>query len=545
MATDSDTAQRQKRARELRAKGMSWPHVVDVLALDSSASPLRLYRLAHNRSAADVVDEINQLDPAATAALRAQRLYDYEMWPEGGRRPSLWVLPILARIYHTSARKLITESTYASYSANDQGELDAADFSHLDEHNPRRAPVRFGYFPEDQSSDPDSVSPWLNATAEADEGPYPAAVTNDESVALFRSVIGLESDPQRQETLLRLALALGGVSGLPIVHKLSPEDRERLADVIITPRRVDLGTVQILKNITEMCRKLDDTRGPETVLRAMLWFRTVVAEILRDTPRLSLWQNLVQVYAELSQFTGWLLYDLGHYKAADRHFKDGLAAAHEAQDIRTAAYIHCCLAHMAAFRRETMSALDHVFAAQGWASRSGSRLLASYTEQLAAWAFADAGWEPPTGKALLRAQKLLPDMVGDNDPSYLYFVDRGFTVGFGAGCWHRLNRSKRALAESEEAIALTDPLLAPRNLGFRLLDRAGALLAQKEIPEAARLSLDIADIVTAHSSVRLTKQLHALRGQLQPWSGTPEMQQLDQRLTELNLSVPPPRLTAL
>jgi hypothetical protein len=113
MATEGhnrDAAWCHNRARELRGKQFSWAQVVHVLALDGRTSPLRLYRLAHNRSGADVVDEINRRDPANTAALRVQRLYDYEMWPEGGRRPSAWALRVLARIYQTSARELVTDA---------------------------------------------------------------------------------------------------------------------------------------------------------------------------------------------------------------------------------------------------------------------------------------------------------------------------------------------------------------------------------------------------------------------------------------------------
>ncbi|AHH97351.1 hypothetical protein [Kutzneria albida] len=534
MATDGhsgDAAWCHNRARELRAKGFTWAQVVDVLALDRKASPLRLHRLAHNRSGTDVVDEINQRDPANTAALRVQRLYDYEMWPDGGRRPSVWTLPVLARIYQTSARRLITDAVYASYGPADQGNLDAADFSHLDANHPRRAAAPPAEPARQGGEDESARRPWLGPgqAAESDEVTRLASSTSEDSVALFRAVVQLETEPQRQETLFRLALGMGGVSGLPLVHKLSPEERDRLAGVTLDPRRADASTVQIFKKLTEMCRHLDDARGPETVIRAMLHYRALVAEMLRDAARTSLWQSLVRVYAELSQFTGWLLYDVGHYAAANRHFQEGLAAAQEVRDIGTVTYIHCCLTHMACFRGEIPTALDHAFAARGWASQSGSPLLASYTEQMAAWAYSLEGWEVPTAKAMLRAQKLLPDTLGEADPPYLYFVDRGFTVGFGVGCWLRLDRTKRALVESADAIALTDPLLA-RNRGFRLLDRAGALIAQREFPEAATVALEIADLAARHSSARLSRWLRNLRDQMQPWAALPEVQLLDEHI---------------
>ena len=535
MATDGhngDAVWCHNRARELRAKRFSWAQVVDVLALDGTTSPLRLYRLAHNRSGVGVVDEINQRDPANTAALRVQRLYDYEMWPEGGRRPSVWVLPVLARIYQTSARRLITDAVYASYSPADQADLDTADFSHLDPNHPRRI-TRL----ETAGTEQDG-SRWLGELQQTgtDEIGRLATTTTEDSIALFRAVVGMESDAQRQETLFRLALSLGGVPGLPLVHKLNAEERDRLARVTLDPRRADQVTVQILKNLTETCRDLDHALGPEPVIKAMMHYRALVAGMLRDAPRSTLWRSLVQVYAELSQFTGWLLYDIGQYEVANRHFHQGLAAAQEIRDIRTVTYIHCCLTHMACFRGEVPTALDHAFAARGWASQCGSPLLASYVEQMAAWAFSLEGWEMPTGQAMQRAQQLLPDTLGDNDPHYLHFVDRGFTVGFGVGCWLRLDRPKRALVESEDAIALTDPAMA-RNRGFRLLDRAGALIALKDVEEAAKVGVEIADIAAGHSSARLTRWLHEMRKQLEPWSALAPVKQLDQHISAVHRQV--------
>ncbi|MCP3803778.1 hypothetical protein NLX83_31360 [Allokutzneria sp. A3M-2-11 16] len=530
---NGDTTRAQLRARELREKGFSWAQIVDVLAFDIPSSPLRLYRLAHNRSAAHVVDEFNRLDPAATATLRVQRLYDYEMWPDGGRRPSVWVLPVLARMYCAAARDLVTDATYASYSAEDQARVDAADYGHLDQHRPRPAPLPPAptESPERRLTD-DLVLPTPAQPNGLDQLLVP---TRDESFELFRAVTRTEPDPGRQETLFRLAQVFGGVSGLPVVRRLRPEERERLANATFSPHRPDATTIEIFKNVTGMCRHLDDSKGPEPVLKAVLRYRSVVGEMLGTVSRSGLERDLVQVYAELSQLAGWLLYDVGRYPAADRYFREGLAAAQEIKDIRTITFIHCCLAHMAIFREQIPKALDHVFAARGWAAQSGSALLATYTEQIAAWGYSTDGQEVATSRALNRMESLLPDRLADDDPEYLYFVDRGFTVGFQAGSWVRLNQSKRALQASESALELTAPDLV-RNRGFRLIDRAKALVLQKEIPEAVRVLEEIAEIAAGHSSVRVGEWMFDVRRSLQPWAHSPDVKQFDERLVHLGLS---------
>ncbi len=106
-----------KRPRE---KGFTWDQIAEVLALTHEVSPLRLYRLAHGRTGADVVALVNDADPAGTAALRDSRLYDYEGWPETGRRPPVRLLAVLAKIYQTTARSLLSEEVVASYEAADR-----------------------------------------------------------------------------------------------------------------------------------------------------------------------------------------------------------------------------------------------------------------------------------------------------------------------------------------------------------------------------------------------------------------------------------------
>ncbi|MET9066100.1 hypothetical protein [Streptosporangium sandarakinum] len=125
----------RRRGTALRARSFSYGQIADVLALDHDVSPLRLYRYAHGRTAADVVAAHNDHDPAGTACLREARLYDYESWPATGRRPPARTLAILARLYQTTARRLVTKQAYATYRPRDRDLLDRADHRHLDPHH--------------------------------------------------------------------------------------------------------------------------------------------------------------------------------------------------------------------------------------------------------------------------------------------------------------------------------------------------------------------------------------------------------------------------
>ncbi|KAA9377641.1 hypothetical protein F5972_18685 [Microbispora cellulosiformans] len=98
------------RSTQLRAKRFTWDQIADVLALDHNVSPLRLYRLAHGRTAAEVVSLVSDLGPAGTASVREARLYDFEAWPAGGRKPPVRIVQTVAafekRLYWISPSML-------------------------------------------------------------------------------------------------------------------------------------------------------------------------------------------------------------------------------------------------------------------------------------------------------------------------------------------------------------------------------------------------------------------------------------------------------
>ncbi|MBG0824905.1 helix-turn-helix transcriptional regulator [Planomonospora sp. ID91781] len=111
----------RRRGFLLRAHGFTVDQIAVVLSLDHEVSPLRLYRYAAGLTAAQVVAAFNDLDPSGTASLRESRLYDYELWPDGGRRPSAQTLQRLARIYGTTPDRLLADET-----RTDRGEHERA-----------------------------------------------------------------------------------------------------------------------------------------------------------------------------------------------------------------------------------------------------------------------------------------------------------------------------------------------------------------------------------------------------------------------------------
>ncbi|NRQ39804.1 helix-turn-helix transcriptional regulator [Nonomuraea sp. NN258] len=113
----------RRRSRYLRRHGFTTDQIAVILALDHPATPLRLYRYATGLTAAQTIDAFHHLAGTNGAGLRESRLYDYENWPQAGRRPSAFTLRLLARIYGTQPTYLLTADTLATYSMRDQHTL--------------------------------------------------------------------------------------------------------------------------------------------------------------------------------------------------------------------------------------------------------------------------------------------------------------------------------------------------------------------------------------------------------------------------------------
>jgi hypothetical protein len=511
----------------LRAKRFTWDQIADIIALVQRAGPLRCYRLAHGRTATDVVDECNELDPAGTASLRECRLYDFEGWPAAGRRPSARVLALLARVYQTRARNLISEEAFATYSAYDRDLIDKADFRYLDPFQP----VTSCSVPQQRvsMSKGEQVRPRQHARP-AQAASDVVAMSAENWKELLRAVSAEEADMKRRELLLELSLALGGAPALTLLRQLNPDEEARLARVVQAKGRVDAETMATIEKLIARCRRLDDTYGPAKVLPVVEAQRDMVSRLLATQSLLpGLRTRLVHAYAELAQLAGYLHHDRMDYPAAERAFNGGLKAAHESGDAVLVAYIHHWHSWMAAFRGDAGKAMDHAFATRGWAQRGGSNLVRACNAVSEAWAHGLAG---DTIEALrsLEAAKTWAGRPTSVEPGYLYWVKESRGMD-GASCfvYNTLGQARTAADTAAAQLASLGSGFT-RERAFGLIHHGMALIQSKEIPEATVKLSEAVAVMRTHSSARLVHMLTQARKRLEPWSGNSHVRNLDEML---------------
>ena len=124
---------RTRRVHHLRSRGLTWEQMAEVWIADYPSVSSRIaFRWAHNLSHQDVAERWNGISPGMPTITKA-RIYEFEAWPNGGRRPSVANLEMIARIYQTTAHALLNSNEYTLYDENSRTRLERIDFRSLDE----------------------------------------------------------------------------------------------------------------------------------------------------------------------------------------------------------------------------------------------------------------------------------------------------------------------------------------------------------------------------------------------------------------------------
>ncbi|MGH8905050.1 MAG: helix-turn-helix domain-containing protein [Egibacteraceae bacterium] len=105
---------REALRRELAAKSYSAEDIALVMQARYGIRPRLAFRWAHGMTLEAVAAEWNQQDASGRAPMTNSRVSDYERWPDGGKRPTVYVLLKLAKIYGTTAGRLLDQRDYES-----------------------------------------------------------------------------------------------------------------------------------------------------------------------------------------------------------------------------------------------------------------------------------------------------------------------------------------------------------------------------------------------------------------------------------------------
>ena len=110
----------------MRRLGLGYEEIAGEIARRYRLRPREAYRLAYGWTLDHAAARFNaraareDTDPQARASLTGSRLCEYEKWPASGRKPSVYVLVMLAQMYETDVLCLLDLADHENLAPQDR-----------------------------------------------------------------------------------------------------------------------------------------------------------------------------------------------------------------------------------------------------------------------------------------------------------------------------------------------------------------------------------------------------------------------------------------
>jgi transcriptional regulator with XRE-family HTH domain len=362
-------------------------------------------------------------------------------------------------------------------------------------------------------------------------GAWPDMTRVDGELAkeLMRVVTKLARSLGRREALRVASWALGAVG----LSGLDTDEQTRVAQALVSPRRVDAHVVKNLATTLAYCQRQEDTLGPCEVLNTVVAQHGIVRHLLEGGCPAGLRQSLSLVDSKMATTIGSYLLDVGQFDEARRYFERARRAGHDARNPACAAYAAASAGFAAFLRGDICIALDTAAAARSLAVRTDDVRLKALVELGAASSYALDGQHGPRMAACARAQEFLTGGTAGAPESLAYWVHEGTLDSHRSKVLSLLGKPRQAVEAATSALARYDHTPYVHHYAHCEVTLGKALVLSKEITEAARVLGDAASL--ASLSPRLTAELQVTRALMQPWESTQAVTTLDAQLEAYGL----------
>ncbi len=329
------------------------------------------------------------------------------------------------------------------------------------------------------------------------------------------------AEMERREVLRGLGVTFSGTA-LPTG---GPESKE-LMQVAEQASRIEANAVCVIEEILAQARRIDDLLGSRAALPMALTLGNLISRLLKGPQREKVHTSLLSLGAQLSELRGWLAFDMADHRAARTHFKEGLQGAHEAADEALGSYILGYLSILATYSGEPQEGLAFAEASQSRAQRVATETTRSWLATVEAEAWASLRAVSATEWALERAETTLNKAKREDDPSWIYHYGQAGLKSAVGTCYLLLGQTERARAAMGEAISFSRTREV-REQALYLTRMAATYVLDEEIEEACRLANNALVVAQDTSSDRALERVLELREQLEPWSDTESVKELD------------------
>lgn len=240
---------------------------------------------------------------------------------------------------------------------------------------------------------------------------------------------------------------------------------------------------EVIDTVRNGDHAMNDRADPGTLVSHALAAERVLPGVGRDE-RAQLYASI----AEAHQLAGWMSFDHGRPRQAERLLGTARVWVERATDPALAAFVlGPNLSFVATYGGDPALGVERAYGAIGWARRSGNHRLTGFAMAIGARAHARLGETELCLDLLDQASTQLerhdPDGHDPDAHRWLSVFDRAALDGHRGSCWLDLDQPGQALAPLAEQ-ERTSPDQFVRNRVIWRLDRIDALLRLGEIDQA-------------------------------------------------------------
>lgn len=338
---------------------------------------------------------------------------------------------------------------------------------------------------------------------------------------------------ERRELLKLLGWTAATVVASPVVRSLDTDERERVAQAVASPSRVDGQVIEHIDAMVRHCQMQEDVLGSRAVLPVMLGQQNLVRDLLVECP-VSLRSRLLSTYSNMSTSIGYYFFELNDAENAKRYYEQARMAAHDAGSAELGIYALCESSYTVSWEGKAPVGLDLVGAAQNLLKKTDDPLMRVCVAQRTATAYAFDGQYKQCMVELDRARDGLASAGPVAAESPWYFYDEGYLASHESECLLQLGRPREAAASASSGLALYNKSFVDGH-AVCTLHLGNAHLQSHDIDEAVQVISDAVSLAEQTRSARLVAQLRLIHAQMRPWQDTQAVKMLDEQLAGVGL----------
>lgn len=359
--------------------------------------------------------------------------------------------------------------------------------------------------------------------------PVPAARHRRGTVTAPIAPTGGDGQVERRAFLILTGAALTAPAHQWLVREPEP------LTAALAGGRVSGALADRLPAMISELRTMDDVAGGGTVLslaqHGFEWITGLLENASYDTET---GRKLHAALGEFGQLSGWVAYDSGQHRLAQKYYLSALQAAHTADDRPLGAHVLGSMAYQAARHGRPDEAVTLIrTAAAGVRGRGTPSLLAAlYIRQ--AYAFAMQRDAIGCADAISKARRNVEKQQVSDDPPWLYWVRPAEIIAGAGDCYLQLGQTERATITLREGISLFDePFSRDRQIYVtHLADALARPGKQRDLDAAAGHGNEAIDLAVSLDSSRSRGRIGDLRRQLSPHSTIPAVRGFLERATD-------------